>query len=126
MNNAVIYLDNNATTPLDVEVYEGILPILSGNYGNPSSLYELGFRDKEMLYCARFSVDRVLHAKENQIVCTSGAAEANKAAIQGTCLRDKETKHIITSTREHPSVTEPMEFVKEHYNYDVSYLPVTK
>lgn len=126
MNNAVIYLDNNATTPLDVEVYEGILPILSGNYGNPSSLYELGFRAKEMLYCARSSVARLLNAKENQIVFTSGATEANNSAIQGTCLREKEKKHIITSSIEHPSVTEPLEFLKEHYNYEVSYLPVTK
>lgn len=126
MKKSIIYLDNNATTPLDTEVYQAMLSILKENYGNPSSSYNLGYEAKNEITQARESVAKLINADSEQIIFTSGASEANNLAILGYCLKEKQKKHIITSSIEHPSVLEVFNSLKECYGFEVSYAPVNR
>ncbi|MEK4567016.1 cysteine desulfurase family protein [Alkalihalobacillus sp. FSL R5-0424] len=119
-----IYLDNNATTPLDPSVYEKMKASLKEQYGNPSSKYSLGIEAKTSLDHARHSIASYLNSSPEQIYFTSGASESNSAAIMGYCLKNKEKNHIITSSIEHPAVLETFKFLKEYHSFTVSYLPV--
>ena len=78
-----IYLDHAATTPLDPRVYEAMLPYLSSDYGNPSSFHTLGKRAKDATEDARLRIARLLGARAEEIVFTSGGTESNNLAILG-------------------------------------------
>jgi len=119
-----IYLDYNATTPIDPQVFESMLPFLQSNYGNPSSSHVYGRIPKEALEKSRQQVAALIGADTDEIIFTSGGTESNNHAIMGTALRNKEKgKHIITSIIEHPAVLETCRYL-ERLGFGITYLPV--
>ncbi|MFP4979193.1 cysteine desulfurase family protein [Paenibacillus sp. CN-4] len=122
----MIYLDYNATTPIDPAVAEAMLPYLYGDFGNPSSSHRLGSSAKQALEHARGQVAGMLHAESSEIVFTSGGSESNNMAIKGAALTFKpKGRHIITTVIEHPSVLNPCRFLEKN-GYRVTYLPVDR
>ena len=121
-----VYLDNSATTPIDPEILETMLPFLTEKYGNASSIHFFGQEARGAVDKARHQVADLIGARPNQIVFTSGGTEANNLAIRGLCeMNAKFGKHIITSQIEHPAVTNVCEEL-ETCGYDVTYLPVNE
>ena len=101
----VIYLDNNATTQVAPEVVEAITPFLTGEYFNPSSMYEAARGPADAVAAARRKVARLLgNARSNEILFTSCATESNNTALFGTVAAIPERRHIITTSVEHPAV----------------------
>ncbi|QDU64939.1 Cysteine desulfurase [Planctomycetes bacterium Pan216] len=100
-----IYLDNNATTPLDPEVFEEMTPYLAGFHGNPSSQHALGRRARRAIDGARERIAAVLHADPSEIVFTSGATEANNQAVAAIAGRPE--GHVLLNPADHPSTLEP-------------------
>ncbi len=102
-----IYLDYNATTPVDPRVAAAMSPFLEGGFGNPSSNHLLGIAARQSIDGARAQVAHMLGASSEEIIFTSGGTEANNHAIIGAALsRRQERTHIITSAVEHPAVLE--------------------
>lgn len=98
-----IYLDYNATTPIDPQVLEAMLPFLRGEYGNPSSAYTLGHRAHEAIEQARAEVAGLIGADAGEILFTGSATEASNLAIRGaTAMRGKGSA-IVTTNIEHPA-----------------------
>lgn len=122
----MIYLDYNATTPIDKTVAETMLPFIHGNFGNPSSGHEYGTTAKKAVESAREQVANLLDAKSSEILFTSGGSESNNTVIKGVAhtFRNK-GNHIITSQIEHPAVLNPCKFLEKN-GYEVTYLPVDK
>jgi cysteine desulfurase len=119
-----VYLDYNATTPIDSEVADAMLPYLQTFFGNPSSSYSIGRHTKEDINRARQQVACLINARPEEIVFTSGGTESNNHAIRGIAFADKEKgKHIITSSVEHPAVTEVCRYLHS-MGYEITYLPV--
>jgi cysteine desulfurase len=81
------YFDHNATTPLDERVLEAMLPYLKGSYANPSSIHRLGRLARSAIETAREQVATLVNVHPSQVIFTSGATEANNAAILGVGLR---------------------------------------
>lgn len=107
-----IYFDNAATTPLDKEVLEAMLPYMTEKFGNPSSIYSYGRETRLAIENARKSVAKILNAHPGEIFFTSGGTESNNTAIL-SAIRDLGCKHIITSPIEHHAVLHTV----EHYNH---------
>jgi len=103
----MIYLDNNASTPLDPEVRAAITAALD-LYGNPSSVHSDGRRARRAIEEARDDVARLVGARPEEIFFTSGGTEANALAIFGGSQRTVPTGRVVTSAVEHPSVREPL------------------
>ncbi len=121
-----IYLDNSATTPVDPEVLEAMLPYLSGKFGNASSIHFYGQEARAAVDKARHKVAALLHAGPNEIVFTSGGTESNNLAIRGSLEALKniaEKPHIITSAIEHSAVQNVCEDLANQ-GFDITYLPV--
>lgn len=119
-----IYLDYNATTPVDPEVAEAMLPYLSNYFGNPSSIHKYGEITKEAVEKARIQVAELINCKPSEIAFTSGGTESNNFAIKGSAnFLQKKGKHIITSGIEHPAVTEVCKYL-ETLGFEISYIPV--
>ncbi len=122
----MIYLDYNATTPIDKKAYHAMLPYLESEFGNPSNSYELGQLAKGAVVNARKQVSELLGAKSSEILFTSCGSESNNAVIKGAAYTYRNKgKHIITSCIEHPSIMEPLSFLKKN-GYKVTYLPVNR
>lgn len=121
--NKQIYLDNNATTKVDEEVYNAMLPYLTNNYGNPSSIYSFGKEVKEQIEETRKIVAKLLNADKNEIVFTSCASESNVTAIMNAINNNPNKKHIITTKVEHASIIETMKYL-EKKGYIITYLNV--
>lgn len=104
--NPVLYLDHNATTPLDERVREAMVPFLDRFYGNPSSLYRLGRLSRAAVETAREQVAALVGAMPSQVIFTSGGTEANNLALKGLthALRGRV---VAVGAGEHPSVLEP-------------------
>ena len=120
-----IYLDYNATTPIDPRVLEEMMPYLSENYGNPSSIHSFGRKGKEALDKAREQVSQLISASPKEIVFTSGGTEAANFAIKSTArslLREKGS-HIVTTRVEHECVLESLKFLEKE-GFQVTYLGV--
>jgi cysteine desulfurase NifS/selenium donor protein len=124
MVQPLIYLDYNATTPIDPAVAEAMLPFLHRHFGNPSSSHAYGVTARRAIEAARRQVADLLGARPEEVVFTSGGSESNNTVIKGVAaaLRDK-GRHIITSAVEHPAVIEPCQAL-EAEGYEVTYLPV--
>jgi|SRR5665213_197972 len=124
MTTRRIYLDYNASTPIDPAVAAAMRPFLGHHYGNPSSGHWAAMRAKEALEIARGQVAALLGCQNEEIVFTSGGSEANNLALKGVffALREK-GDHIITSEIEHPAIIEPCQFL-ERLGARVTYLPV--
>ena len=103
-----VYLDYNATTPIDPRVADAIVPFLREHFGNPSSAHIYGRQAREAVERARDEVARLIGATAEEIVFTGCATEANNLAIQGVARALRGAKrHLITSAIEHPSVLQP-------------------
>ena len=124
MSPRPIYLDYNATTPVDPAVAEAMLPYLREHFGNPSSTHPYGVATRTAVEKARAQVAGLIGARPEEIVFTSGGTEANNTVILGVTrsLEDK-GRHIITSSVEHPAVLEPCHVLKEQ-GYRVTTVPV--
>lgn len=123
----MIYLDHNATTPLDPEVFEAMRPYFLERWGNPSSTYHFGSEIKAALETARSTVAALLKApSQRDLIFTAGATEANNAAIQAALRSDLSKRHIITSTVEHAAILAPCQDLERHHGYSVTYLPVDR
>jgi cysteine desulfurase len=123
-----IYLDYAATTPIDPKVLRAMLPYLKKEYGNPSSIYNLGQRAQMAIDEAREKVSRFLNCSPSEIIFTGSATEANNLAIFGTVRAAKKQRikpHIITSKIEHHAILEPCHQL-EREGVEVTYLPVSK
>jgi cysteine desulfurase NifS/selenium donor protein len=119
-----IYLDYNATTPIDPAVAAAMLPFLYGVFGNPSSAHAFGAEARSAVEKARASVALLLGARPEEIVFTGGGSEANNLAIKGTAFaRREQGNHIITTAIEHPAVLEVCDWL-ETRGFRVTRLPV--
>ena len=122
-----IYLDYNATTPVDPQVADAIEPYLRRYFfGNPSSSHIYGHRAHDAVEKARHQVATLIGAQHDEIIFTGYATEANNLGIRGVAeaLRDQ-GRHIITSSIEHPSVAAPFQLLKKN-GWDITVLPVDK
>jgi cysteine desulfurase len=99
-----IYFDNAATTPIDKEVFNAMVPFLENHFGNPSSIYSYGRETRIAIESARKSVAKILNAHPAEIFFTSGGTESSNTAIQ-SAVRDLGCRHIITSALEHHAVS---------------------
>ncbi|GBD38371.1 Cysteine desulfurase IscS [bacterium HR37] len=119
-----IYLDYNATTPLDPRVFEAMLPYMKEEFGNPSSIHSFGRKGKAALDNSREQVAELIGALPKEVVFTSGGSESNNFAIKGIALSLREKgSHLITTKVEHASVIESFEFLRT-LGFKVTYLGV--
>jgi cysteine desulfurase len=118
----MIYLDHNATTPVDPEVYDAVFSSLRRDSGNPSSSHLAGRKAREVIEHSRGSVADLLGCAPEDILFTSGGTESNNLALMGTALAHTKG-HIITSSIEHPSVLNTCRHL-ESLGFDVTYAPV--
>lgn len=119
-----IYVDNAATTKVDSEVLKAMLPYLSEEYGNPSSIYSLGRNTKKAIEEAREKVAKVLNAKTNEIYFTAGGSESDNTALKGVAYANrKKGNHIITSKIEHPAILDTCKFLEKE-GFDITYIDV--
>jgi cysteine desulfurase len=122
--NSPIYLDYNATTPVDREVMAEMLPFLQAHFGNPTSSYTMGQENRKAIEKARQQVANTINANPDEIVFTGCATESNNLAIRGLAFAHQDKgKHIISSQVEHPSVLEVCRYL-ERVGFEVTYLPV--
>ncbi len=120
LNGRPIYLDYNATTPVDPAVLEVMLPYLREQFGNPSSAHAYGRAPHDAVENARAQVAALLNARSDEIVFTGGGSEASNQAIKGAVFakprgffgRWGKDAHIITSAVEHPATLEPCAFLQ--------------
>lgn len=125
--NDPIYLDHNATTPVDPTVLEAMLPWFKSEYGNPSSGHPAGRRAAKAIAQARHQVASAIGAQPGEIIFTSGGTEASNLAIFGTvgATTDHAVRRIITSTIEHPATSAPCAEL-ERLGWEVVRCPVTE
>jgi cysteine desulfurase len=120
-----IYMDHSATTPVAKEVLEAMLPYFSEKFGNASSLHSFGLEAKEALEAAREKVAKLIGARPEEVIFTSGGTESDNLSLKGIAYRNREKgKHIITTAIEHPAVLEVCRRL-ETEGFEVTYLPVT-
>ncbi len=116
-----IYIDNAATTALDPQVLETMMPYLTEKFGNPSSIYSYGRETRMAIEAARKSVAKILNAHPAEIFFTSGGTESSNTAIT-SAVRDLGCKHIITSPIEHHAVSHCCQHLNEMDIAKVSYV----
>jgi cysteine desulfurase len=116
-----IYFDNAATTPLDPQVLDAMMPYLTTHFGNPSSIYSYGRETRLAIENARKSVARILNAHPAEIFFTSGGTESSNTAIMAA-VRDLGCRHIITSTIEHHATLHTVEHLHHLEEAALSYV----
>jgi cysteine desulfurase len=130
-----IYLDNAATTPMDERVIEAMLPYMKVFYGNASSVHKPGREAKVLLEDARDLIAEFIGARPSEIYFTSGGTEANNFAIKGMAFNDlgftpdgeeKRKYHIITSGIEHSAVIDTVEYLKNRFGFEITYISTNK
>ena len=121
-----IYLDYNATTPIDPKAAEAMLPFIHRHFGNPSSSHIFGVTAKKAVEAARSKVAKMLRCETDEVIFTSGGSESNNYAIKGVARASRDKgNHIITSSIEHPAVSEVCRYL-EGQGYRLTYLPVDR
>ena len=122
-----IYLDHNATTPVDPEVVEAMLPYLRGQFGNASSVRSIGRDARVALEKSREQIAAVINCEPSELFFTSGGTESDNIALLGTAyrLRDKK-KHVIVGAAEHHAVLEPAEHLAHKEGFKLDLLPVDR
>lgn len=119
-----IYFDNAATTKLDEEVLQEMIPYLKENYGNASSIYKLGRESRKAVEDSREKIAKILNCKPNEIYFTAGGSESDNTAIKGIARANKSNgNHIITSKIEHPAVLETCKQLEKE-GFEISYISV--
>lgn len=120
-----IYLDYNATTPVDPEVVREMEPYFTYHFGNPSSSHAYGHQAKDAVDWARVRLAALLGATPDELLFTGGGSESNNLAIKGVALANQgRGRHIITCTVEHPAVLNTCRYLEERHGFTVTYLPV--
>jgi len=120
----LIYLDYNATTPIDPEVEAAMRPYLNTYFGNPSSRYSYGVDSRKAVELARSQVAALIGASPEEIIFTSGGSESDNHALKGAAFAlKKKGNHIIVSTIEHPAILEVCTWLQKQ-GFEISYLPV--
>ena len=120
----LIYMDYAATTPTRQEVVNTMLPYMTTNFGNPSSIYTLAQDARNAVDSARNTISKILGSRSSEIVFTSGGTESDNTAIKGVSFAMKHLgNHIVTSMVEHHAVLHTCQQM-EQFGFDVTYLPV--
>ena len=126
--NPTIYLDNAASTPVDSEVIEAMMPFLVGHFGNPSSLHNNGRKTTIAVSKSRAAVSKLIGANPNEIYFTSGGTESNNLALIGYSKMIKKLRpdcnRILVSEIEHDSVLEAIRFIENELKFTVDYIPI--
>lgn len=121
-----VYLDYNASTPIDPAVVAAMTPFLSESFGNPSSGHWAAGPAKAAIEKARRQISALLGCEHDEVVFTSGGTEANNLALKGVYFARRDIgDHIITTRVEHPAITAPCHFL-EHLGARITYLPVDR
>ena len=119
-----VYLDNNATTRTDPDVLAAMMPYLSEQHGNPSSIHSRGAASRTAVEAARRKVAQVLNCTARRVVFTSSGSEANNLAIKGVAFAAGSVRrHVITSSVEHPAVLNTCRALEPH-GFELTILPV--
>jgi cysteine desulfurase len=120
----VIYLDHNATTPVLPEAVEAMMPWLTTHWGNPSSVHGPGRAARRAIETARERLAAWIGAEPSQVIFTSGATEANNAAIHSALINQPEKRHIVTSAVEHSAVLGYCDYLEAHHGIETTRLSV--
>ena len=121
-----IYFDNSATTRLDDEVLKEMMPYLTEEYGNASSIYKLGRNTRNAVETAREKIAKAINAEPDEIYFTSGGTESDNTTIRGIAYNNKKKgNHIITSKIEHPAILETCKQLEKE-GFEITYLNVDK
>jgi cysteine desulfurase len=122
-----IYLDNAATTRVDSRVIEAMMPYYDRSFGNASSVHSYGRQTKVLLEDARETLAKFIGAKPSEIYFTSGGTEANNFAIKGLAFQNfGKRNHIISTKIEHSSVLDTLEYIKNRFGFQITFVPVNK
>lgn len=121
----VIYVDNNATSRIDPIVLEAMMPYLTSEYGNPSSMHEFGGRVGQAINNAREQVAEALGASPSEIILTSCGSESNNMAIRSVLETMPEKRHVVTTRVEHPCVLNVVKWLEREQGYKADYLNVS-
>lgn len=124
---SLIYLDNNATTPVDPRVLEAMLPYFREKFGNAASrTHQFGWEAEKAVDLAREQLAALINASAKEIIWTSGATESNNIAVKGVAQMYKDKgRHIITQVTEHKAVLDPAKYL-ETQGFEVTFLPVDR
>jgi cysteine desulfurase len=124
MSERIIYLDHAATTALDRRVLDAMMPYLTTEYGNASSIYTLGRRAMQAIDSAREQVAEIIHARPTEIAFVGCGSESDNLAIKGVAFASQQKgKHLITSAIEHHAVLHTCQYL-ERFGFKTTYLPV--
>ena len=122
-----IYFDYNATTPLDPQVRDAMLPYLGDIFGNPSSVHSVGRHARALLDEARDRASQVMRCKPSELIFTSGGTESTNLALFGVArLLKHKGKHIITSAVEHHAVLHCCDYLERKDGFEITRLPVDR
>lgn len=120
-----VYLDNAGSTPIHKEVLETMMPYLSSNYGNPSSVHSFGKKNRAAIEFSRKTIAKLLNCKPQEIIfCSSGTEAVNIALKQA--VNALAVKHIITTKIEHKCVSNTVNYLQEHKNIPISYVDLNQ
>lgn len=126
INGRPLYLDAQATTPLDPRVLDAMLPYLTNLWGNPHSrTHAYGWETEKAVETARTYVADIIGADPKEIIFTSGATESNNIAIKGVAKFYSSKRHLVTTQTEHKCVLDSCRYLEGH-GFQVTYLPVKK
>ncbi|GAA1497785.1 cysteine desulfurase family protein [Paeniglutamicibacter kerguelensis] len=120
----MIYLDAAATTPVRQEVLDVIIPLLTSDYGNPSSVHGMGQTAARALDYARETAADTLGVRTGDVVFTSGGTESNNLAVKGLALANPRGRHLVHSAIEHSSVLESCAYLVKHHGFTLDVAPV--
>ncbi len=119
------YFDHAATTAIETRVLNEMMPYLTENFGNASSMYQIGKKNKEAINLARSRVAKCLKCNPSEIYFTSGGTESDNLIIKGIAIANRRRgNHIITTKIEHPAVLNTCEFLEKYMGFRVTYLNV--
>ena len=126
--SAPVYLDHNATTPVDPAVLEAMLPFLQDRFGNPSSAHAYGRAAAEALARARAQVAALLEAAPEEVVFTSCATESINLAVKGVAFASsaRGRRHLVRSAVEHPAASEACAYLAREHGFEVTAVPVER